>query len=125
MIGSERIAFVDLQGFVVNNQFVLKEICFSVKSNRHDDNIPSFHYIFCEPFAWKYLSDMCRKKAMWLSTFHHGFYWKQGELSYEKINTCIAPLAEKNLIIYVKGQQKVNWLKQLCENIEIDCRNIY
>lgn len=127
MSKSERIAFVDLQGFVVNKEFVLKELCFSIKNVQQkniDYNNPCYHYIFREPFSWKYVSDMCKKRAVWLSAFHHGFYWKQGDLPYEQIRTCIAPLMEKGLIIYTKGEQKVEWLKQLCVDCEVDCRNI-
>lgn len=129
MSGSEQVAFVDIQGFVVDNYFVLKELCFSFKGNRRrqpciDDNTFNYHYIFCEPFAWKYVSDMCRKRALWLTAFHHGFYWKQGELSYEKISACLEPLKQNNLIIYVKGAQKVKWLRTLFGTFQIDCRNI-
>jgi hypothetical protein len=127
MSESDRVTFVDLQGFVINNHFVLKELCFSIRRNQEkcvDNDIPSHHFVFREPFSWKFVSDMCKKRAIWLTAFHHGFYWKQGDTSYEKISTCIAPLMEKDLIIYVKGQQKIDWLKQLCGNREIDCRNI-
>jgi hypothetical protein len=128
MSGTGRIAFVDLQGFVVNNNnFVLKELSFSFKSAQQryiDDNYPRYHYIFSAPFAWKYVDDISRKRSIWLTAFHHGFYWTQGDLSYEKIRACIAPLMEKDLVIYVKGSQKVDWLKQLCKHYEIDCRNI-
>lgn len=129
MIGSERIAFVDLQGFLVNRKdFVLKELCFSINTvvNREKiiDIVPNYHYIFHPPFHWKYLSGISRKQAIWLSAFHHGFYWTQGEVSYDNINDCMAPLMEKDLIVFVKGKPKIEWLKQLSGYGAIDCRNV-
>lgn len=127
MSASDRIAFVDLQGFVVNKCFVLKEVSFSIIQDngfQSFDDITSYHYIFAAPFPWKYLSDICKKRTAWLTAFHHGFYWCQGTTAYEDIITCIAPLLEKDLIIYVKGEQKVSWLRELCYNPFLDCRNI-
>lgn len=130
MIRGVRIAFVDLQGFLVNrNQFVLKELGFLIidapnGSNLVVDTIPCYHYIFCPPFDWKYLSGSSKKHAIWLSAFHHGFYWTQGEVPYDDVQKCLAPLMEKDLIVYVKGEQKIGWLKELSGNCDIDCRNI-
>lgn len=127
MTESVRIAFVDLQGFVVNNCFVLKELSFSIiQDNGYQsiDDSPNYHYIFAAPFSWKYLSDICKKRTSWLTAFHHGLYWTQEGTAYEEIANCIEPLLEKDLIIYVKGEQKIGWLKELCYNPFLDCRNI-
>lgn len=127
---ADNIAFADLQGFIGNDKrFILKEFCFSISSiSNNNKNIytPSIshHYIFAAPFPLRQLSENCQKSVIWLTRNHHGLQWSQGQTPYNKINECIQPLLEEHLVIYVKGDQKVNWLKELCTNISIDCRNI-
>lgn len=123
------IAFADLQGFIVNNQFILKEICFSIQNSDIKNNLfnppPSNHYIFFAPFAWHQLGDKCKRSANWLTNNHHGLRWNQGEVDYDKISECIEPLLlQENLLIYVKGDQKVDWLKEVANNLYINCQNI-
>lgn len=120
----DRIAFVDLQGFSVNKQFVLKEISFSISSS-HTNHTPSeYHYIYKPPFAWKFVSDACKRGIIWLTVFHHGFYWNDGVIPYTLIDKTIEPLRNPNLTIYVKGAQKVEWLKAILNANHIHFHNI-
>jgi hypothetical protein len=127
-----RIAFVDLQGFIVNDRFILKEICFSIANhdddNNHHNNIfnppLNHHFIFKPPFDYNQLSGKWLINAYWLTHCHHGLRWSQGDLAYNKISECVAPLLQKNLLIFVKGEQKIDWLRELCKPYYIDCRNI-
>jgi hypothetical protein len=128
MGGMENIIFADLQGFWIENKFILKELCFLIRDSKENSNIfiaPSLshHFIFTQPFAWYLLSYNSKKTVLWLTQNHHGIHWTQGTTDYNKINECFAPLLGENVVIYVKGAQKVTWLKELC-NINIDCRNI-
>lgn len=139
MCAADNIAFADLQGFFIGNdkRFILKEFCFSISSSINNNNNIKFnpsishHYIFAAPFPFHHLSESCQKSVIWLTRNHHGLQWSQGQTNYNKIRECIQPLLEEHhhhhhhhLVIYVKGDQKVNWLKELCSNISIDCRNI-
>lgn len=140
---SARIVFADLQGFLVNGQFVLKEFCFSSAATTtttslivptqpfsYPDANKRHHYIFAPPFPWKFTSAADRRRALWLTSFHHGFYWNDGYTSYACVEQILEPLRQPNQIIYVKGDQKVKWLEELCagaatgEGAQIDCRNI-
>lgn len=129
MMESERIAFADLQGFIVDGVFIVKELSYSInvfeKKYTSSDQIQSHqnHYIFAAPYAWSYLDNSCRKQANWLTKNHHGFHWTDGDLSYEEIYKCVEPLLHDDLIIYVKGQQKISWLHELCKS-SINCINI-
>lgn len=113
-------AVVDLQGFQINkNEFVLKELCFSFP------NINKIHhYIFAPPCNWTDISDSDKKGALFLKTFHHGFFWKHGSIPYHEIYQYIKPLLNPNLVIYVKGHQKIQWLHDICKDSTIDVRNI-
>lgn len=117
---SSSIAIVDFQGFLnYDTDFVLKELCFTVlnKNLYH-------HFIFAPPFNWQQLDQKSRKSALWLKTFHHGFCWNSGHLPYNEISKYISPLFKPNLVILVKGGQKVQFLKQVCKNPYLDVRNI-
>ena len=121
------IAVVDLQGFQSSgDEYVLKELYFSIfdYNNEIIENNTSRHYIFKQPFEWKHLERGYRANALWLSNFHHGFYWNDGDVNYSEIGNCITPLLRDKLIIFVKGSQKILWLKDLCRNIHLDVRNI-
>lgn len=132
MDAKDRIAFVDLQGFIsIDTRFILKEICFSINDRQHNNSdnntfnpTLNHHHIFLPPHAWNQLSESCRKSALWLTRNHHGLHWSQGEIDYNEISECVKPLLEQNLLIYVKGEQKIDWLKDICNNHNINCRNI-
>lgn len=126
MDGCKRTAFVDLQGFTVNKQFVLKELCFYIAptSSPQSEITPKYHYIYKPPFSWKFVNDSCKRSIIWLIAFHHGLYWMDGNVSYGEIGKTIEPLRSPNLILYVKGAQKVSWLKNILNDNQIDCRNI-
>lgn len=116
----KRIVFADLQGFIVNKQFVLKELCFSCAS----EELPKYHFVYEPPFEWKFVSDTCKRRIIWATIFHHGFYWNAGSVPYAQIERTIEALRAPSLIIYVKGSQKVAWLRNLIKDPRIDCRNI-
>lgn len=126
MDGGKHIAFADLQGFIVNKQFVPKEICFSITSSPPSlaDETPKYHYIYEPPISWEFVNDLDKRGIIWLTIFQHGFYWNDGSTPYNQINQTIEPLRSSNLIIYVKGAQKAIWLKSILNDNHIECRNI-
>lgn len=131
MIQTNSIAVVDLQGFTSNNEYILKEIYFSIFNYNGEDDIGTIehnidqHFIFKPPFAWNELDKGSKANAIWLLKFYHGFWWNDGQEDYSEIANYMKPLLRNNLIIFVKGFQKVQWLKDLCpNNPHLDVRNI-
>lgn len=130
--GRSCVAIADIQGFVINKRdFILKELCFTIldseasnNSNNNNKNNQYHHYIFKPPFNWSDLTKQSRANANWLHAFHHGFFWNQGQISYNNRGNYIKPLLKENLIILVKGYQKVQWVKECCQTSDIDVRNI-
>ncbi|KYN05851.1 hypothetical protein ALC62_03218, partial [Cyphomyrmex costatus] len=53
--------FVDLQGFVVNGRFVVKEVAVL----KHETVLT--HYIFTNPVPWKFLTRSDKSCASWLT----------------------------------------------------------
>lgn len=122
-IGNSCIAIADLQGFNNNKgEFILKELCFSIYNKHIEPNYN--HYIFAPPFNWSDLSKKSRASAIWLKEFHHGFCWNQGEIPYNNRVNYIKPLLKDNLIIFVRGIQKIQWLKECCYNFNLKVQDI-
>lgn len=120
--GLQPIIFADLQGFIADGVFIIKELCFlSAFSDIKN------HFVFSPPFSWNCVSQSDKKEMIWLAAFHHGFYWNTRGVPYISVKRIIREQCQQpNSIIYVKGLEKVKWLKTLCvESAEnIDCRNI-
>lgn len=126
LVSKINIYFADVQGFKTDNHpnsFVLKELCF-VQANKGVNSSSPNHYIFRAPFSYSKLTASAKKQSLYLTSFVHGFYWDTGFLDYSEILHTIQPLLLPNTIIYVKGNQKVAWLKQICNTSSLDCRNI-
>jgi len=68
--------FVDLQGFLVERHFFVKE--FAALKEGHVLSL----YIFGCPYPWSLLSKSERHQAMWLIENHHGIQWKDGMIPY-------------------------------------------
>lgn len=120
------IAFVDLQGFVVNKQFVPKEICYSIIPSCRNNigNVPRFHYLYESPFSWTFLSDEAKIKSIWRSVFRHGIYWNDGCVPSSRVDGTVDLLRSSNLIIYVKGEKKARFLAELLKTNRLNIRNI-
>ncbi|RLU15426.1 hypothetical protein DMN91_012420 [Ooceraea biroi] len=107
--------FVDLQGFIVGGNFVVKE--FAVLRN---GNILS-HYIFGPCGPWRGLTRGERSQASWLMTHHHGIQWEGGTTPYYWARRLITKAVmdddddddEAPPIVYVKGLEKREWLRNL------------
>lgn len=106
---------VDLQGFKVNqNKFILKEICIWKRDRIH-------HFIIKPPFDWKYLSKRSKQQAVWLKKNYHGLDWTDGITTFSELIEQIKPLFEKrNLIVFVKGEEKIEWLKKLFQCFKLN-----
>jgi len=122
------VFFVDLQGFMDGHVFVAKEMCILSVNNNNSNNNKLYHYIFKPPYDWYILLKESRQQALWLKCFHHGFNWSEGFTDYFDIYSCIQPLLDTvghmDAVIYVKGREKVEWLRTLCQYQDINCVNI-
>jgi len=97
--------FVDLQGFIVGEIFVVKE--FAVLREGHVLS----HYIFGCSYPWDLLSKLERSCASWLIAKHHGLRWEDGMISYYMAEEFITKAVigtednddDDNNLVYVKG----------------------
>lgn len=102
-------AFVDMQGFVSNKKFHLKEICVLTKNT-------IFHDFVKPPFPKSQLNRKDKKQAEWLTNEYHGLEWDTGYITRQELINTIAPIL-KGKILLVKGLQKKQWMEDLMTNI--------
>ncbi|KAL6258202.1 hypothetical protein P5V15_010130 [Pogonomyrmex californicus] len=102
--------FVDLQGFLVGGQFVVKE--FTALKER---TVLS-HYIFTSPIPWHFLASADKSRARWVIRHHHRLRWDDGTISYSKAKSLTKAVHgtkdddNDDVVIYVKGHEKRQWL---------------
>ncbi|KYN17054.1 hypothetical protein ALC57_10691 [Trachymyrmex cornetzi] len=111
--------FVDLQGFIVNKKFIVKEVAVLKQGT------VLTHYIFTNPVPWKFLTRSDRSCASWLSAYHHGLRWEDGMVPYSEAKRLItAAVFEHDTIVYVKGREKRTWLWNLLLDDERELMHI-
>jgi len=113
--------FVDLQGYPIGQEFLLKEVAVL-----RGGTILA-HYVFSTPMPWSIVSRNDRRCIKWLVRNHHGLAWEDGDVPY----CCARHLIIRALqneedcydraIVYVKGLEKRRWLLDILE----DDDNIY
>lgn len=130
MLEEKRVGIVDLQGFMVGKDFILKELYFSIFNfNDSCSDIEKVeinrHYIFKPPFSYSELDKKDKENALCSLAFNHGIYWNSGHINYSEIEKCIQPLQTNNLVLFVEGLGKVQCLRKVCNNSTLlDIRNI-
>lgn len=104
-------AIVDLQGFRDDsNNFIVKELSFLTQNIKFSDIVES-------PFAFDSMSARSQKTAQWLTDSFHGLRWDDGYISVSNLRKTILPIL-RNKIIYVKGEEKIHWLRNILEDQE-------
>jgi hypothetical protein len=121
--------FVDLQGFHLGRArgFVVKEVAVLRRGN------VLTHYIFTNPVPWEFLSKSEKSCSSWLTVFHHGFRWEDGVIPFWTARQLITKAVYGMIknddddgdesdhggyakdLVYVKGFEKREWLKDLLD----------
>lgn len=97
---------VDLQGFKDNtNNFIVKEFSFATKNMKFSDIIQS-------TCTFDDLSAPKQKSSNWLTQNFHGITWYDGDIDVNELLHTIKPIFS-NKIVFIKGEEKVIWLKNL------------
>lgn len=114
-----RPIFIDMQGFIVREKFVIKEIFIFEGDGRN-----LIHYIFLPPMAWNQLTKAKKSRASWLILHQHKLSWCSGDVEYRRAKNIIRhaihhTLHNDNLysVIYVKRSEKQQWLHKIIGNI--------
>lgn len=111
---------IDIQGFKENkNNFILKEICLETKNLQ-------FHDIIKSPARLeKKLDKKHRRQVKWLTKHFHGISWSDGYITLNEMRRTLCSIFNnKNIHIYVKGEEKIDWLKQILQNDTLIYTNV-
>lgn len=111
-------AIVDIQGFKDNNnRFIVKEFYLETKNL-------TFHDIIKSPIGLKQKLNKQRKfQNNWLTQHFHGIDWNAGYITLNELRNTISHYLH-NFNIYVKGKEKIEWIKQIMNNHDLSCFNL-
>lgn len=102
---------VDVQGFKTEfNEFIPKEIAIL-------DNTGLQSFLIKPPFAYYGLTAKEMKQVNWIER-NRNIYWKEGFIPFSKYKELLAPLLA-NKRIYVKGEEKAKWVKDMFGNHDV------
>lgn len=107
-------AIVDIQGFKYRDLFIVKEFCLETVNLK-------FHDVIKSPLFT--LNKKTKQKFNWLTINYHGFDWNDGFITLKELRNIVSPIL-KDSIVYVKGEEKVKWIKQIMNNHDFTCVNI-
>jgi hypothetical protein len=96
---------IDIQGFKTP-EFTPKELAIW-------DGNRLAHYVFKEPFSFKYLPEKFQREANWLSNNYHRIKWSDGDVDLSRIPYILNNIKRYTDTIYCKGQIKSIYLKKL------------
>lgn len=99
---------IDVQGFLNPPNFIPKEI--AITNGKQTE-----HYLIKPPLPFEMLSHDEKTQVRYLEQSHHGLRFSSGYIDYSLIpNLVRAQILNANVdLIYVKGHQKVEFLKKL------------
>lgn len=110
-------AFADVQGFTCGYLFIVKEFAL------RDSEGTCIHYIFEAPFDISQLSEKDKKSYRYCRSYS-GFLWNSGKVPYSDAHLLINSALNDYEKIYVKGQNKVKWIKAYTKNEVINIENL-
>jgi len=98
---------------IVGSWFVVKEVAMLKKGS-----VLSY-YIFASPYPWNLLTKSEKSCASWLIA-NHGLQWEAGMIPYSMarhlIISAVVDTEDDDALVYVKGYQKREWLKDMLES---------
>ncbi|KAJ8666173.1 hypothetical protein QAD02_007835 [Eretmocerus hayati] len=127
------LLFIDLQGFKNHGEFIVKEAMIA-----DVNNAKLYQWLFRSPYSIKNLTREDEISALWCTEHHHGLFWDQGIVPYslagklleETLSNACKPKTDRPVYIFVTGDEKEKWLKQLAPTFfsthsDIEVINIY
>ncbi|KAK9720156.1 hypothetical protein QE152_g22239 [Popillia japonica] len=100
----KRFLVIDIQGFNVP-EFIAKEL--SITDGSH-----SIHLLFKPPIPFLKLEEKIRKNVKWLEKNFHGLRYSCGHVELNLLPSILKRICPLYDAIYVKGHQKLEYLKK-------------
>lgn len=120
MNSTAKILVMDCQGYYINGKFMPKELAITM------DGECVYSYIIKPTVPFRLLSVYDKESVVWLENNHHKIKYSSGYIHVNEIHYIVKKFIDyKNYdCIYVKGNQKENFLQSLKFDVEIinlDC----
>lgn len=112
------VAAIDIQGFQVEEEFLVKEM--TIKT---DLKIVG-HFFFKPKVEFTHLKQKDQRAVRYLENKHHGLRYCQGYIDYSHINEILRKYLRGVDKIFVKGHQKYNFLKRKIEELGSEYKTI-
>lgn len=108
-----RIAFVDIQGFRVQDQFFPKELGIEIGFKQQQ-------FLFKAPIPYQSLNIGDKKTVRYLENHVHGIRYNSGYIEYCKLDEILKNhLLHVADYVYVRGEQKADFLRNKCQEFGI------
>lgn len=110
----------DAQGFLDEyHQFVFKEVAYIAFTNR-GYVLTTFCTNVESPKPFKDLHcPKTRRSARWLTRFFHNKDWDDAGIPYGDMKTSLAVFDDVDTIVYVKGEEKISWFRDIFKKATI------
>lgn len=106
---------VDFQSFKLSsNEFAIKELAILKLGSQEKPIV----FVFKPPCSWFDLPIKCRVENKWLERNYISMSWDSGDISYNQVENILKITLSKADKIFVKGLQKIQWLKKYLNNIK-------
>ncbi|KAL6417193.1 hypothetical protein ACFW04_014622 [Cataglyphis niger] len=107
--------FVDLQGFIIGRNFIIKEV--AILRNVY---ILSY-YIFASSVPWHVLIKSERFQALWLIGHHHGVQWEDRNVPYSMAKRLIMIAEKREWLADILGDARND---VIIESLDVDYEDI-
>jgi len=113
-------AIVDIVAFVSPKaKFIVKELTIV---DIHTASVSWF--LFRPPSAAKDCEAASTQENAWLTNHFHGLHWDEGHISYEKLKDILAAHLDSYDIVYVKGREKGDFIRERTRATVVDLTNL-
>ncbi|XP_031784068.1 uncharacterized protein LOC116417080 [Nasonia vitripennis] len=69
--------------------------------------------------AWEELTEEEKCMTGWLEKTYHGIAWSSGDIPYHRLNNILKICTQGVEKIFIKGEQKAQWMRNILPNISI------
>ena len=106
------IALVDIQGFMVDGEFIPKEMTIRIGKK-------TSHFLFKPSVEFSSLSREDKKMANHVERNVHGLKYSSGYVDLNELDQILRDNLQQTNIIYVRGHQKIQFLQRKCAELEM------
>lgn len=85
-----------------------------------DSDCRRSHFIFKPVLSFASLKDEDKRVARYAYNYHHGLRWEEGYISVSEFDRIIKRLCSDVDVVYVKGREKLEFLKSILNKRIID-----